>query len=346
MDDHRGSRLLAQSRVAVLYGGTSEEHEVSLESGAGIVRALRTPSGDDDRRGPGKVVEALIERGGAWRVGGRELSLPAALEALAELDLVFLGLHGGDGEDGRVQALLQAVHVPYTGSGVTSSALCMDKLYSRIVVAEAGLRVAAGRELERSVWEATGDVPLDGLGSGGWVVKPRRGGSSVGVSLLREPDELPAALEAAFAVAPSVVLEELVPGVEVSVSVLDLRERDPLGLPPVEITPRPGSFYDYEEKYSDESAALSCPPRSLSEATAAHLCELAVTAHRALGCEGYSRTDFLCPEGEEPVFLETNTLPGMTSHSLLPCSAGVVGMDYRTLCLELAADGLARGRRA
>jgi len=337
---------LAQARIAVLHGGTSREHEVSLESGAGIHRALASTIEPGALPGPREVLEVRIEKDGTWVVEGCALGPLEALGRLSEVDLFFLGLHGGDGENGNVQALLQALGFAYTGSGVAASALCMDKHLSRELVRAEGLGVPAGRLLTRSAPRPGGDLALDTLGPGGWVVKPRCGGSSVGVSLVLEPEELGGALDAAFALEDDVLLEELVPGVEVSVGVLDLRGEGPRGLPPVEITPREGGFYDYEEKYSEASAALACPPPSLTPEMAERLSELGLRAHRALGCEGYSRTDFIVPPGGEPVFLETNTLPGMTSHSLLPCEAERIGVDYRTLCLWIAMDGLARGRRS
>ncbi len=345
---------LSQARVAVLYGGTSEEHEVSLESGQGMLNALRATTGVS---GCASRVEGIeITKSGGWKLALDEppLALTEALGQLQEFDLCVLGLHGGYGENGQVQALLQALQIPFTGSGVASSAICMDKLLTRSVVSAAGLRIAAGVEVTQEAWRASGDLHLGALGplrsDGGWVVKPRRGGSSLGMSILQGLDEdcepLARALEAGFRVDASVLVEEFVSGIEVSVGVLDFQGSVANALAPVEITPRAGRFYDYEEKYSEESARLTCPPRSLSESRCERLQGLAVTAHKALGCEGYSRSDFIVPDEGDPVFLETNTLPGMTSHSLLPCEAQYAGMDYQALCLAIARDGLARGARS
>lgn len=268
-----------------------------------------------------------------------------ALLALSEIDLFFLALHGGAGENGTIQGALESFGVAYTGSGVASSAVCMDKLYARVLAQGHGLRIATGHEVRRREWQACGVVYPDTLGHEGLVVKPRRGGSSVGVSLLKDQHQLEAALEAGFEIDEALIVEELVPGVEVSIGVLDWLGEAPVALPPVEITPHDAKFYDYAEKYSEGGARLSCPPESLDDARCERLGEMALSAHRALGCCGYSRTDFIVPASGDPVFLETNTLPGMTSHSLLPHCAAAAGVDYRSLCLRIAADGLARGVR-
>jgi D-alanine-D-alanine ligase len=178
----------------------------------------------------------------------------------------------------------------------------------------------------------------------GWVAKPRRGGSSVGTAIARTPDELEAAVARALAVEDEVLVEELVPGTELTVGVVT----DPRGavraLTPIEIRPHAGRFFDYDEKYRADGALELCPPSMLDAAACARLADVALRAHAMLGCEGYSRSDFIVPlDGGEPVFLELNTLPGLTPRSLLPKAAAAYGIDYRTLCLWIAASGLARG---
>jgi D-alanine-D-alanine ligase len=337
---------LGEARVAVLFGGTSEESAVSRETGPGILKALQTPSDEQDERGPRQVQFVEIAPTGEWIVAGKASSMTAALLTLTEVDLFFLAVHGGDGENGVLQGALAAHGQAYTGSGVAASAVCMDKLFARALVQAHGLCVAAGSEVRKADWEAGRDLSLDGIGRSGWVVKPRRGGSSVGVSLLVAPEQLEAALAEAFKIDEAVLVEEFVSGVEVSVGVLEHNGTTPRALPPVEITPHEGHFYDYQEKYSNDGARLSCPPLNVDDEACATLRAMAVKAHVALGCAGYSRTDFIVPPAGPPVYLETNTLPGMTSHSLLPAGALAVGLDYRSLCLAIAADGLARGVRA
>ena len=340
---------LGTSRVAVLLGGRSSEREVSFESGREVLAALRTPTGPQDRRGPREVLAVEIDGEGRWCFGDAALAPGAALERLADVDVFFLALHGGEGEGGELQGLLACHDRAFTGSGVTASAVCMDKDLSRRLVETVGLRVARAQRAhayERRRRREEVDRELLALSRTGWAVKPLRGGSSVGVSLISAPEELAPALARAFEVEEAVLVEELVVGTEATVGVLDHRLEGPRALPTVEIRPHDGRFYDYEEKYSDDGAALVCPAESLSQETCARLEDLALRAHGVLRCTGYSRTDFIVPEaGGEPVFLEINTLPGLTSHSLVPRASREIGMDFRDLCLQIAADGLARGAR-
>jgi D-alanine-D-alanine ligase len=335
---------LARATVAVLMGGRSSERAVSLVSGEGIQRALATPTEAGDERGPARVLGVDVAADGRWVFAGRPLAVGEALAELAQVDLCFLALHGGEGENGAIQGLLTCADVPFTGSGVVASALAMDKVFSRVVVAAAGLRVARGESVTRAArGEPCGSTLLD-LARAGCVVKPRRGGSSVGCTLVLRPDELERALTVAFEHGGDVLVEELVRGTEASVAVLESPAGELVVPPPVEIRPR-HAFFDYHDKYSADGALELCPPRTLSPRAVDALCQDAAAAHRALGCAGYSRTDFIVPEdGGRPVFLETNTLPGMTPRSLVPQAAMALGIDYRTLCLWIAERGLAGGR--
>ncbi len=338
---------LEHASVAVLFGGRSSEREVSLTSGRMVLRALRTPASADDRRGPARAVGIEILRDGRWRVGPRDLAPAAALAALDDFELFFFALHGGEGENGAVQGLLTCCERAFTGSGVGASAICMDKVFAREIVAAGGLRVARARGVGRSAWRSSPAEVLRELApltSGGCVVKPRSGGSSVGCTLVRRPGELSGALERALEWGDAALVEELVRGVEVTGGVLQAPSGELLALPPVEIRPR-GEFFDYREKYSADGALELCPPESLSTEATARVRAAALEAHLRLGCAGYSRTDFIVPPREaEPVFLETNTLPGLTPRSLLPRAAEALGVDYRTLCLWIASDGLCRRR--
>ncbi|HEX6882553.1 MAG TPA: D-alanine--D-alanine ligase [Planctomycetota bacterium] len=336
---------LEHATVAVLMGGRSSEREVSLASGRMVLTALTTPTHGEDRRGPARVIAVEILADGRWRIGKRTLLAGEAVVALADVDLCFSALHGGEGENGALQGLLTCSDQAFTGSGVIASALAMDKVFARELVRVAGLRVAPAATLRRATWRA--QAGLAELLAQGAFVKPRRGGSSVGCALVRSQAELEAALEPAFAEGPEVLLEARVRGVEATAAVLETPEGELLALPPVEIRPR-GGFFDYREKYAEDGALELCPPVGLDPRASALLCARARAAHEALGCAGYSRSDFIVPEGEdEPVFLELNTLPGLTPRSLLPKSAAAAGIDYRTLCLWIAARGLAHdaGRR-
>lgn len=342
----RALPALAQARVAVLLGGRSSEREVSIVTGRQVLAALTTPEDGLDQRGPARVLAVEAREDGRWELEGEPLSVGRALERLAEVDVVFCALHGGEGENGTIQGLLASAGLLTTGSDVRASAVAMDKVFTRHLVASQGVRVARGECLLREDWEQRGESCLARCArwdAPGWVAKPRCGGSSIGAAVVRDPAELRAAVEAAFAWEPEVLVEELIEGVEVTCGVLV----DPTGvaraLPPIEIRPHPGRFFDYEEKYSAGGAQELCPPVSLAPAVVERVRALGVLVHRFLRCAGYSRSDFLVPANEaEPVFLELNTLPGLTPRSLVPLAAAREGIDYRTLCLWIVADALRR----
>jgi D-alanine-D-alanine ligase len=334
---------LANATVAVLMGGRSSERAVSLTSGRMVVAALARPADPEDRRGPRRVIGVEIRSDGRWLVGPRALLPGEAVVALGDVDVFFSALHGGEGENGSLQGFLTCSDMAFTGSGVIASAAAMDKVFARELVRSHGVRVAPAVVLARARGLAPATAAeLEALVDAGCVVKPRRGGSSLGCSLVRGRSELERALERAFQEGPEVLVEAHVSGIEATGAVLQAPAGELLALPPVEIRPR-GDFFDYHEKYAEDGAEELCPPLGLDEPTCERVRERALAAHRALACEGYSRTDFIVPrDGGEPVFLETNTLPGLTDRSLLPKAAAVAGIDYRTLCLWIAAHGLAR----
>ncbi len=339
---------LEAAHVCVLGGGRSGEREVSLTSAREIAAALSTPTDPEDRRGPRCVTTVEVGEDGRWRAGGDEPLPPGrALGGLADVDVFFSGLHGGEGEDGTLQALFALHGHAFTGSGV-ASAVAMDKVFARELVASSGLRVAAGARFSRMDWSDDRERVLErvrALATGsGWAVKPRGGGSSVGVSVLQDPSELPQALETALEWDEEVLVEAGVDGLEVAAGVLEERGR-PRALPLVEIHPKDGGFFDYREKYAADGAREVCPAQELSAELVARVQADAVRAHQVLRASGYSRTDFLVPKAadgswEAPVFLELNTLPGMTPRSLLPQAAAAAGLDFRSLCLAIAAEAL------
>ena len=343
---------LAGAQVCVLFGGTSSERDVSVSSGRKVVEALESHAAGDER-GPGRVLPVSIDADGRWHVEGDVLDAGEALRSLSGVDVVFNALHGGGGENGELQGFLETGGLTCTGSGVLASALAMDKQLARQILSSSGLRTAAGEVIERAgpqgfQRDRAGVLErLAGWEVQGWVVKPRDGGSSVGVSVVREPAELGAALEAALEFSDEALVETWIDGVEVAAGVLATPDRGLEALPLVEIRPHPGRFFDYEEKYSAQGAEELCPPQAVPSAVCERVQGLALSAHRALRCAGYSRTDFIVPRaGGDPVVLELNTLPGMTPRSLLPRAAGVAGIDYRTLCLWIAGEALARRRLA
>jgi len=328
--------------VVVLFGGRSSERDVSLASGAAVATALRDVG---DGRGPARVVTVEIAASGVWILEAEKHSPEEALSRLPREAVYFLALHGGEGEDGTIQGLLGATGRAHTGSGVAASALCMTKSWTRAVLAQAGLRVAPGHAIDAAQWASARGAALDlarSLSSSGFVVKPDRGGSSVATFVLDGAEGLEPAIETVLATGDRALVEARIVGSECTVGVLGNRGHA-AALMPVEIVPKEGRFFDYEEKYNAGGASEHCPPRGIDESMCAVLRELAEKAHRATDCEGQSRVDFIVPRiGGAPVVLEINTLPGMTARSLLPLAALHAGLSYRDLCLHLVE--LARER--
>jgi D-alanine-D-alanine ligase len=348
----RSSAEVARATVAVLCGGRSSERAVSLVSGAAVLAALRERAGASDFRGPARCVGIEIEPSGAWSVEGERCAPASAIASLPGDALFFVGLHGGEGENGAVQGLLETCSRRFTGSGVGASALCMDKHATRLVLADAGLTVSPARVVDAPRWNGgRAEVLRDlaALSPDGWAVKPNCGGSSVATSLVLRAEDLPRAVERALATGDRALVERRIRGIEATCAVLGNAGGELRALTPVEIVPHAGRFFDWEEKYSARGAAEHCPPENLSTGICAHLRDLAIRAHRAAGCDGYSRTDFIVPEGpagaREPVLLEINTLPGLTPRSLLPKSAATDGLAFRDLCLEILALAVERQAR-
>lgn len=353
----RGAPSAAAQRVAgtvaVLLGGRSPEHEVSLASGQAVLDGLAQCAGDP--RAPRRLLPVEVGRDGRWRVEGEWSAPAAALARLPADTLVFVGLHGGEGEDGTLQGFLELAGFPYTGSGVAASALAMDKQRARVVTAAHGLAVAPARLVGEGEWRGPRERQrvldeLSGL-AGAWYVKPDRGGSSVLTFHVEEALGLAPAIERVLAAGDEALVEAAVPGLEVTCAVLGNRGEDLRALPPVEIHPKPGRFFDYDEKYAEGGALEVCPPRTLAPARVAAVQEAALAAYRAVGCDGYARVDFIVAEpgregGPPPVLLELNTLPGFTARSLLPLSARVAGIEFPELCLELCELALRRHARA
>ncbi len=294
--------------VAVLLGGMSSEREVSLQSGAAVAAALR-------RRGH-TVVEIDAGR-----------DLPARL-ADASPRAVVIMLHGTFGEDGCVQGLLEVMGLPYAGSGVGASALAMDKVRTKRLLAAAGLPVAEDLVLRDGDGIAAADLPFP-LPA---VVKPVAEGSSVGTAVVRREEELAGALERAGR-SGDVLVERFVEGPEVTVSLLDGD-----ALPPVEIRPHEG-FYDYRNKYTSGRTSYLCPA-PVDDAVARRVRGMAERAGALVGVEGVARVDFMLGGGDAPVILEINTIPGMTELSLVPMAAREAGISFDEL-----ADRILRGAR-
>jgi D-alanine-D-alanine ligase len=344
---------LSKLRVALLAGGSSSEREVSLWSARGVGDALRGKlEGAPRARLPREVLDVEIDPEGRWRVAGEALAPAVALERLGRVDVFFLCLHGGQGEDGTIQGFLATAGQRFTGSGVRASAVCMDKQATRALASSAGIAIAPGACFSVREWSAEREAWLaraKETSRDGWVVKPRCGGSSVATFLVHDAAELVPAIDEVLATGDDVLVEARIAGVELSCGVLGNRGDELRALPPVEIQPAAGRFFDYQQKYSSSGANEVCPPRSVGERTILRVQAAATLAHARAGCDGYSRSDFMVPtaggvEGE-PVLLEINTLPGLTARSLLPQEAAVIGIDYTSLCLRIVELSLAAGAR-
>ena len=331
-------------------GGRSSEHEISLTSARSVIDALDRERYD--------VRTIAISRDGQWSLprgarpelasahaaedGSAGLPVPTSAqppEPLGEVDVVFPVLHGPFGEDGTVQGLLELAGVAYVGSGVTASALCMDKDLFKSVMRDKGVPVARSATVRR--WERD---RLENPFSYPVVVKPARLGSSVGISIVRTPGELEAAVELAFAHDEKILLEEFVEGVEVECSVLG--NEAPIASLPGEIVPLASDWYDYAAKYDEGGMELIVPAR-IGDAALARVQELAVDSFVAADCEGMARVDFFVRDDGEVIVNELNTIPGFTATSVYSKLFEASGLPYPKLLdrlVELALER--RDRRA
>jgi D-alanine-D-alanine ligase len=298
-------------KVAVLYGGTSTEREVSLVSGAAVLAALQ-------RRG--------IDAHG---IDPRDT--PLAQLPAQRFDRVWIALHGPGGEDGTVQGALEVLGVPYTGSGVLGSALGMDKLRTKRLAGAMGVMTAESVVL-RTVADCS--LALERLGLP-LIVKPATQGSSVGMTRVASAGELEPAFRAAAAVDDAVFAEKWITGAEYTVAVLHRRV-----LPAIRIETA-NAFYDYEAKYKRNDTRYHCPA-GLSAQAEAHMASLALAAFDAVGAEGWGRADFMADHTGRPLLLEINTVPGMTDHSLVPMAARAAGIDFDELCWQVLETSFVR----
>lgn len=340
-------------KIVVLAGGLSTERDVSFKTGEMVAKALRKNghqvilldvfmgygdretdlSGFFDRAEEVSIkVEGIPEtapdlaRVKAQRADQSDSFFGPNVIGLCKLsDIVFMALHGENGENGKIQAAFDLFGIRYTGTGYLGSALAMDKGYSKQLFRFNGIPTPNGISLKK---ESGCDRPEDLDISLPCVVKPCCGGSSVGVSIVRNAEELKAALQEAFRWEDELIIEEYIEGREFSVGVIDFQ-----ALPVIEIAPVEG-FYDYKNKYKAGSAVETCPAE-LPEEISAKMRSYAEQVARVLGLDTYSRTDFLLSRKNEIYCLEANTLPGMTPTSLLPQEAQEVGMDFCSLCETL-----------
>ena len=342
-------------KIVVLCGGLATERQVSLVSGTEICKALRSRGHqavlldmfmglEGDPTDPADVFDAPDGRIGTAVIEETEPDLEAVraarrdksdnlfgkgvLEACARADMVFLGLHGACGEDGRVQAAFDLMGIPYTGAGYLGSGMAMDKAIAKYAMGRCGVPTPPWRDLTYR----REDIPalLEEL-EVPCAVKIINGGSSIGMALPDSREELEAALREILRSGSHVVVEKKIRGREITVGVLGDRY-----LPAVEIIPQSGAYFDYVAKYQD-GASLELCPAPITEEQWKQAGEYALTLHKTLGLSVYSRTDFLLDEAGQFWCLEINTLPGMTPASLIPKEAAAAGMSYEDLCEEIIA---------
>ena len=294
----------AYGKVAVLLGGSSAERKISLESGQAVYKALRRKGVDVHAIDVNDDVLAVVKGGG--------------------FDRVFIALHGRGGEDGKMQGALDILKIPYTGSGVLGSALAMDKCRAKLMWQSCGLPTPAFIELSAtSNWERTGDelgLPI--------MIKPVHEGSSLGASKVARVEDIEDAWHAATQFDRRVMAERWIDGSEFTVSVLGGQILPLIKL----VTPR--EFYDYQAKYEDDTTRYICPC-GLTAAQEEKIGALALRAFELLGASGWGRIDVMVDKQEQPWLIEANTIPGMTSHSLVPMAAKQAGLEFDDLVIEI-----------
>ncbi|MCX6640693.1 MAG: D-alanine--D-alanine ligase [bacterium] len=332
-------------KIIVLLGGESSERRVSLSSGEAVAKALASRGHDVykmDLADPVRIAPAKValfsEDVGEMppEIGELPRFSPRRLAALMEMldrqhpGVVFPMLHGGMGEDGRLQATLEMVGIPFVGSGSLASALAMNKPKAKLLFQAAGIPTPDNLSVESQ------QEPVDGILEKinqrfGFpiVVKPEAGGSTVGLSILQTQDGLAGALQIIFGMGGLPMIEPFIPGRELTVAILGDQ-----ALPPIEIRPH-GGLYDYHSKYTKGQTEYLCPA-PLPESDLERLKALALKAHRALGCRHYCRADFRFKEDGGIFCLEVNTIPGMTATSLVPKAAAAVGISFEELVDRLA----------
>ncbi|HKO30893.1 MAG TPA: D-alanine--D-alanine ligase [Nitrospiraceae bacterium] len=315
--------LLTHARIGVLMGGQSAERDVSLRTGLAVHRSLV-------RRGYNAV---------AIDVG------PTLSQDLHDqkIDLVFLALHGPGGEDGAIQGFLETLGIPYTGSGIQTSAVCMHKVTTKTLLASARIPVPAGTVVKIGKKVSCATVMRAAKLRWPIVVKPASQGSTIGVTIVRKPVQWHDALVLAHRYDEDAMVEAYIPGHEVTVSIIGRNHASPLVLPAVEIV-APGGFYDFAAKYEKKTTQYLCPA-PLTAAVIRQIRTLALRSYEVLGCEGAARVDFRITPHGRPVVLEINTAPGMTETSLLPMAAAQAEIDYDELTERILESALVRASR-
>ena len=300
-------------RIGVLAGGPSSEREISLKSGRSVYETLKMLGLD------ARLIEVNSE--------------PEENIKSAEVDIAFIALHGGFGEDGTIQGILEKMKIPYTGSGPSSSGLALDKVASKEAFIKNGISVpkyiAIKKRISIDDLDVNFKLPL--------VIKPQKEGSSIGLSVVRERGDFDGALQSAFNYGATVIIEEFINGMELTVGILDDKP-----LPVIEIVPKE-KVYDFGAKYLDAETEYIVPAR-IEEDKHKTAKDLGARAHKALGCRDFSRVDMKMDENGNIFVFEVNTIPGLTERSLLPKAAQAAGISFGELCVKLLKLALKRRR--
>ncbi len=322
--------------VAVLMGGPSSEHDISIESGENVVASL-----DKDKY---DVRPVVIGRDRKWALdGGDPVGLDVAARYLSEqIDIVFVALHGPFGEDGRVQGFLDMLGVPYTGSGVCASSLAMDKALCKSVVSEHGISVPGQLLVTADLWQEDRNEILDMVEDNfdyPCIVKPVNQGSSVAMDIPSDRSGLTDAISYTLSMFPAVLVEEFIDGTEVTCAVLGSAETNSVRpLPVTEIVPLSNTYFDYDSKYTEGGADEIVPARLEPELTQC-VQDIAISVHITLHCKNMSRSDMIIADGDV-YFIEINTIPGMTRMSLYPKAAEAHGIKFPELLDMIIEDAL------
>lgn len=305
--------------IAVLMGGPSLEHEVSLKSGEMVFRHL-----DRSKYEPVRVV---ICKNGDWNIPAEEVK--------KFCDCAFIAMHGTYGEDGTVQGILELNKIPYTGSSALSSALGMNKFLSLRAFQDGGLLIPTSILVHKGEWKVSHDEvvkKIKHLIEFPLVVKPNNQGSSFGVTIVKSERKLKEALDEVFSFSKDVLVEKFIEGREMTCAVLDHGwGESAFPLFPTEIIPRGGTFFDYKAKYEKDGSYEVTPPQNISKSSMEKLRSTALTAHTLVGASGFSRTDMILDKKGDVYILEINTIPGLTEESLLPKAAAVSGIEFQKL---------------
>lgn len=331
----------------MFMGGPSGEHEVSLNTGKEIMKNLDPKKYD--------AHPVVVTKNGEWLLPAqspkllaastkkvRLLKEPQGLERIESRkpDAVFIAMHGAYGEDGTLQGILESAGIPYTGSGVLASALGMDKPRASAVFEKAGLLVPPFRVIKN--YGGSTSIIASVIKKFGWpiVIKPSNHGSSVGVTIANNKKELTQGIREASRYSRDIILQKFIRGKEITCGVLERETGKLMPLPPIEIIPRLGKFYDYRSKYAKGGSDHIISPQWMSKKLIAQIQKAACRAHAAVGCSGMSRSDFILGKNGKIYLLEINTIPGMTQTSLLPDAARAAGIAFPELLDIIIANAL------